>query len=94
MQLEKHETADTVTVRGGASKLQHALENEDPSMGYMLLGFITAMNSFQKDELVVDLTQNDPSDRPLEVKVIFDEHERPKTIETRFLDTEKEVSHG
>jgi len=28
------------------------------------------------------------------VKVIFDEHERPKTIETRFLDTEKEVSHG
>lgn len=94
MQPEKHETADTVTVRGVAYKLQHALEEEDPNMGYMLLGFITAMNSFQKDELVVDMTQNDPSDRPLEVKMILDANGRPKTIETRFLDTEKEESHG
>lgn len=94
MQLEKHETADTVTVRGVAYKLQDELEDEDPRMGYMLLGCITAMNSFQKDELVVDMTQNDPSDRPLEVKMTLDANERPKTIEIRFLDDEKEASHG
>lgn len=94
MQLEKHETADTVTVRGGAAHLQHALEDQDPTMGYMLLGFITAMNSNKQDEMVVDLTDNDPSDRPLEVKVLFDKEGQPKTIETRFLDTAEESANG